>query len=147
MSATDYQLLTAQAKALLEGEDDWVAKTANLSALIYSTLDDVNFAGFYRLKDGELVLAPFQGQVACMHIAIGKGVCGTAAAKQEPVLVPDVHQFAGHIACDANSQSEIVIPVFDHGQLWGVLDIDSPKLERFSTEDQAGLVELTKVLF
>ena len=147
MAKVDYEILVEQAKALVAGEDDWVAKTANLSALLFNTLPDVNFAGFYRVKDGELILAPFQGQVACVHIAFGSGVCGTAAEKGATVIVKNVHDFPGHIACDAASNSEIVVPVFKDGELWGVLDIDSPKKNRFSDEDQAGLEKVVAQLF
>lgn len=147
MEAVDYQLLTKQAAALLAGEDDWVAKCANLSALLYASLPAVNFAGFYRVKGGELILAPFQGKVVCVHIAFGHGVCGTAAQQAAPVLVEDVHQFPGHIACDSASQSELVIPVFKDGQLWGVLDLDSPQKARFTAADQVGLTQVAATLF
>ena len=147
MPETDYQLLQEQAAALLAGETDWVAMTANLSSLLFHSLPAVNFVGFYRLKTGELLLGPFQGRVACMHIALGTGVCGTAAQRQTTVIVSNVHQFAGHIACDSASNSEIVVPVFKAGQLWGVLDIDSPELARFSAADQAGLEALVALLF
>ncbi|WP_100351384.1 GAF domain-containing protein [Limosilactobacillus fermentum] len=138
----DYQLLYQQALALFEGETDWIANASNLAALLYNGLADVNFAGFYRVQDGELILGPFQGQVACVHIAFGSGVCGTAAQTGKTQLVKDVHQFAGHIACDAASNSEIVVPIYKGDKLWGVLDIDSPKLARFDQEDQAGLERL-----
>lgn len=138
----DYQLLYQQALALFEGETDWIANTSNMAALLYNGLADVNFAGFYRVQDGELILGPFQGQVACVHIAFGSGVCGTAAQTGETQLVKDVHQFAGHIACDAASNSEIVVPIYQGDKLWGALDIDSPKLARFDQEDQAGLERL-----
>ena len=138
----DYQLLYQQALALFEGETDWIANASNLAALLYNGLADVNFAGFYRVQDGELILGPFQGQVACVHIAFGSGVCGTAAQTGKTQLVKDVHQFAGHIACDAASNSEIVVPIYQGDKLWGVLDIDSPKLARFDQEDQAGLERL-----
>lgn len=138
----DYQLLYQQALALFEGETDWIANASNLAALLYNGLADVNFAGFYRVQDGELILGPFQGQVACVRIAFGSGVCGTAAQTGKTQLVKDVHQFAGHIACDAASNSEIVVPIYQGDKLWGVLDIDSPKLARFDQEDQAGLERL-----
>lgn len=138
----DYQLLYQQALALFEGETDWIANASNMAALLYNGLADVNFAGFYRVQDGELILGPFQGQVACVHIAFGSGVCGTAAQTGKTQLVKDVHQFAGHIACDAASNSEIVVPIYQGDKLWGALDIDSPKLARFDQEDQAGLERL-----
>lgn len=147
MKAADYQLLLEQTQALLAGETDWVAKTANLSALLYERLADVNFAGFYRYENDELILGPFQGKVACVHIQMGKGVCGTAAARRETIVVPNVHEFAGHIACDSASNSEIVVPVYRHGQLWGVLDIDSPKLSNFDEVDAQHLEQVCAELF
>lgn len=142
---TDYPLLIAQAKALIEGEKDSIANMANLSALIYNSLADLNWAGFYRNIDGELVLGPFQGQTACIRIGFGKGVCGTAAATKQTQLVDDVHQFEGHIACDAASNSEIVIPIIHRGEVFGVLDIDSPKVSRFDQRDAEGLQGLVDV--
>lgn len=139
----DYQLLYQQARALFEGENDWIANASNLAALLFNGLADVNFAGFYRVKNGELILGPFQGQVACVHIAFGSGVCGTAAQTRTTQVVEDVHRFTGHIACDTSSNSEIVVPIFANGQLWGVLDIDSPKLARFDQDDRTGLEKLT----
>lgn len=147
MADADYDLLQEQAQALITGEDDWVAITANLAALLFNSLEEVNFAGFYRMKDGELILGPFQGQVACVHIQLGNGVCGTAAQQEKTIVVPNVHEFAGHIACDAASNSEIVVPVFKDGRFWGVLDIDSPKLNRFSEADQIGLEGLAELIF
>jgi L-methionine (R)-S-oxide reductase len=138
----DYQLLYQQARALFEGENDWIANASNLAALLFNGLADVNFAGFYRVKNGELILGPFQGQVACVHIAFGSGVCGTAAQTRTTQVVEDVHRFTGHIACDTSSNSEIVVPIFANGQLWGVLDIDSPKLARFDQDDRTGLEKL-----
>jgi len=131
--------LLAQARALLEGERDATANAANLASLVFHTLPDLNWAGFYWLKDGGLVLGPFQGKPACVRIAMGKGVCGTAAASGRTVVVPDVHAFPGHIACDSASESEIVIPVAKDGRLVGVLDLDSPRLARFDDEDARGL--------
>ena len=136
---TDYDLLAAQTSALIRGVPYLVADLANISALIYHSLDDINWAGFYLIEDGRLVLGPFQGNTACVEIPLGKGVCGTAAAEDRTVLVPDVHLFAGHIACDSASRSEIVIPVHINGRLIGVLDIDSPILSRFDDNDRIGL--------
>lgn len=147
MNEEDYKLLVKQVESLLDGESDWIANTANVSALLFDQLNDVNFAGFYRFENGELILGPFQGKPACVHIALGKGVCGTAAQKKETVIVPNVHEFAGHIACDSASNSEIVVPVFKNGKLWGVLDIDSPKLENFAQEDKNYLEQISKLLF
>ncbi|KRN14367.1 GAF domain protein [Lactobacillus gigeriorum DSM 23908 = CRBIP 24.85] len=143
----EYRLLLEQAAALIDGEDDWIANMANISALLFNEMNDVNFAGVYRFENNELILGPFQGKPACVHIALGKGVCGTAAQTQETQLVPDVHQFAGHIACDSDSNSEIVVPIFNKNKLWGVLDIDSPKLNNFEPLDQKYLEALTEVLF
>ena len=137
--AVTYRELREQAQALFAGEKDPVANAANMAALLYWGLPDLNWAGFYFLKDNELVLGPFQGKVACVRIATGKGVCGTAVARRETLIVADVHAFPGHIACDAASQSEIVIPLIHGGRVWGVLDLDSPKLERFATADAKGL--------
>ena len=145
-SSTFYSLLTAQARSLLEGERDMIANMANISALLFNQMDDVNWAGFYLYKEDKLVLGPFQGQPACIRIPMGKGVCGTAAATKTVQRIEDVHQFEGHIACDAASNSEIVIPIVVNNQLIGVLDIDSPKLSRFTAEDEAGLCEIVGVL-
>ncbi|MCM2329099.1 MAG: GAF domain-containing protein [Lysobacter sp.] len=134
-----YAQLLAQARALLEGERDATANAANLASLVFHTLPDLNWAGIYWLKDGGLVLGPFQGKPACVRIALGKGVCGTAAATRRTVVVPDVHAFPGHIACDSASESEIVVPVAKDGRLVGVLDLDSPRLARFDDEDARGL--------
>lgn len=151
MSSDFYQTLNRQAQALLQGEDDLVAAMANFSALINDTLDDLNWAGFYLLKNEQLVLGPFQGKVACTRIPLGKGVCGSAALEKKTFRVADVHQFSGHIACDAASNSEIVIPVMKGNSLIAVLDIDSPKLDRFNEIDQIGLenlvLSLEKALF
>lgn len=140
-----YHSLEEQARALFQGETDLIANAANLSALIYHSLPDVNWAGFYFLKGDELVLGPFQGQPACLRIAMGKGVCGTAAARRETTVVADVHQFPGHIACDSASNSEIVVPIIKEGSLIGVLDLDSPKFSRFDGEDVAGLERVAKM--
>ena len=142
----DYDLLCAQALALAEEEAWCVPLMANVSALIWESLPDLNWAGFYLMRGGRLVLGPFQGKTACIHIALGKGVCGTAAAQDRTQLVPDVHAFPGHIACDSASNSEIVVPVHAHGPVAAVLDIDSPLPGRFSEADRAGLEALARVL-
>jgi L-methionine (R)-S-oxide reductase len=139
-SKTDaYAHLAAQTRALLEGERDAGANAANLAALLFHSLQDLNWAGFYWLKDGGLVLGPFQGKPACVRIALGKGVCGSAAAACRTLVVPDVHAFPGHIACDSASASEIVVPVSKEGRLLGVLDLDSPRPARFDETDARGL--------
>jgi GAF domain-containing protein len=137
-----YRDLAAQLTALLAGEADLVANAANEAALIYHGLPDINWAGFYFLRGAELVLGPFQGKPACVRIPMGKGVCGAAAARAAAVLVPDVHDFPGHIACDPNSRSELVVPLIEDGAVSGVLDLDSPLLARFDSEDQAGCERL-----
>jgi GAF domain-containing protein len=134
-----YAELLARARALLEGERDAGANAANLASLLFHTLPDLNWAGFYWLKGGGLVLGPFQGKPACVRIAVGRGVCGAAAASRRTVVVPDVHAFPGHIACDSASESEIVVPVLQGERLLGVLDLDSPRLARFDGEDARGL--------
>jgi len=141
-----YGLLEQQLTGLLAGEEDPVANMANMSALLFQAMDQINWAGFYRMMDGMLVLGPFQGNPACIRIPVGRGVCGTAAEERKSQLVPDVHLFPGHIACDAQSQSEIVVPVLKEGRLLGVLDIDSPVKERFDQEDQKGLERLVGLL-
>lgn len=146
MSTAMYDRLVAQAEALVSGEPDLIANMANLSALIFNNLEQVNWAGFYLYKEDQLVLGPFQGQPACIRIGMGKGVCGTAAETRETQLVDDVHAFAGHIACDAASNSEIVVPLVVNGQLLGVLDIDSPQFSRFDENDQQGLERIARVL-
>jgi len=137
-----YRELVLQARGLFEGERDPIANAANLASLIFNGLDDLNWAGFYFLREGDLVLGPFQGKPACVRIAMGKGVCGTAAASRETLVVPDVGVFPGHIACDVASRSEIVVPLVKHGRLLGVLDIDSPTRNRFTEEDAAGFEAL-----
>ncbi|MGH9576506.1 MAG: GAF domain-containing protein [Terriglobales bacterium] len=137
--------LHEQARSLFAGERDATANAANLAALIFHALPDLNWAGFYWLRGAELVLGPFQGKPACVRIALGKGVCGTAASDRRTVVVPDVHAFPGHIACDSASNSEIVIPVVKGAQLLGVLDLDSPRLSRFDAEDARALEELVAV--
>ncbi len=134
-----YRELNGQLAALFAGERNGLANAANVSALLYQSLPDLNWAGFYFLQEGELVLGPFQGKVACVRIALGKGVCGTAAQRRETVIVQDVHAFPGHIACDAASRSEIVVPLIQHEKLLGVLDLDSPEPARFDREDGIGL--------
>lgn len=143
--AQQYRQLAQQAAALLHGETDPVANAANLCALIWHTLPDLNWAGFYFLRDGELVLGPFQGKPACVRIALGKGVCGAAASRREAVIVTNVHEFPGHIACDSASNSEIVVPLVQGDELLGVLDLDSPRLARFDQADRAGLEALAEV--
>ncbi len=142
---TAYRDLARDLTALLSGEHDLIANAANTSALIYDALPDLNWAGFYLYKEGELVLGPFQGKPACVRIAIGKGVCGAAAERRATVLVEDVHAFPGHIACDSASNSEIVVPLIRGGELLGVLDLDSPKLRRFTSVDQQGLEALAAI--
>ncbi|SOC03303.1 GAF domain-containing protein [Ureibacillus xyleni] len=137
--STQYKTLSQQLNALLEGEKDIIANLSNASALLNQFLDNINWVGFYLMKEGELVLGPFQGLPACVRIAIGRGVCGTAVSKEETIVVQDVHAFPGHIACDAASNSEIVIPIFKNNEVIGVLDIDSPIKGRFSDEDRQGL--------
>lgn len=140
-----YAGVAADVRALLEGERDPIANAANVAALIYHTLPDLNWAGFYLMKDGELVLGPFQGKPACVRIAVGRGVCGAAAARRESVLVPDVDAFPGHIACDSASRSELVVPLVKNGTLLGVLDLDSPSLSRFDEADREGIETLAAI--
>lgn len=144
MSEPDYTLLASQLDALLADESDTLANTANFVALLNSALDDINWIGVYVLRGNELVLGPFQGLAACVRIPLGKGVCGTAAEKLDTLRVPDVHEFPGHIACDANSRSELVVPLIVDGALVGVLDIDSPSPDRFSEKDQAGVENICR---
>lgn len=141
-----YRALHAQLQAVLAGERDGLANTANMAALLFQALSGLNWAGFYFLRDGGLVLGPFQGKVACIRIPLGKGVCGTAASKRETLVVSDVEKFPGHIACDHASRSEIVVPLLKDGRLLGVLDLDSPQLARFDAEDVAGLQAMVKLL-
>lgn len=142
----DYKLLCAQLKALTEDVENVISNLSNASALLWQELADINWAGFYKMEGGILVLYPFQGKPACTKIAVGKGVCGTAVAEDRTQLVPDVHQFPGHIACDCASNSEIVVPIHMNGEIWGVLDIDSPNFNRFDEEDQKGLENFVKIL-
>jgi L-methionine (R)-S-oxide reductase len=141
-----YAQLQQALRALIEGERDEIANLANASALLYHSLPDINWVGFYLLKEGELVVGPFQGKPACVRIAIGKGVCGAAAARRATIIVPNVHEFAGHIACDSASNSEIVVPMTRADRLLGVLDVDSPSLARFDAEDRAGLEAIVEQL-
>ncbi len=144
MPDTDYKLLTAQTQALLADEADALANAANFVGLLYNAIADINWLGIYVLRDEELVLGPFQGQPACVHITIGDGVCGTAAATRKTQRIADVHAFPGHIACDVESRSEIVVPLLINDALVGVLDIDSPLLDRFSDDDQQGIESLCR---
>ena len=146
MKKTDYPALIAQAEGLIDGVPHLVANLANVSALIYTTLDALNWAGFYLAGDGKLVLGPFQGRPACIEIPWGRGVCGTAAKEDRTQLVPDVHAFPGHIACDCASNAEIVVPLHRGGTVIGLLDIDSPQLGRFTEADRAGLEAFARVL-
>ena len=143
---TDYDLLKKQLLSLADEEKYFVPVLSNASALIYEAMDDLNWAGFYLMNKGSLLLGPFQGKVACIRIPLGKGVCGTAAQKNETLVVDNVHEFAGHIACDGASNSEIVIPIHKNGEVVGVLDIDSPEFSRFTNEDKLGLEEFVKAL-
>ncbi|HWP52633.1 MAG TPA: GAF domain-containing protein [Pyrinomonadaceae bacterium] len=141
-----YRELAGQLSSLLAGERDLIANVANFSSLVFQTLPDLNWAGFYFAKDGELVLGPFQGKPACVRIKLGQGVCGAGAAKCETVIVPNVHEFPGHIACDSASNSEIVVPLLKDSRLIGVLDLDSPSFERFDDQDAEGLENLVRIL-
>ncbi len=142
-----YELLYKQASAILEGERDPIANMANISALLFHALNDINWAGFYRLiNDEELVLGPFQGKPACVRIKVGSGVCGTSVQRRETLIVPNVHQFPGHIFCDSASNSEIVIPMIKQGRVLGVLDIDSPQFDRFNHQDQTGLERIVEAV-
>ena len=143
---TDYALLTQQASGILEEEPWYTAAMSNLSALIAESMADLNWAGFYLIRGQQLTVGPFQGKPACIHIPVGKGVCGTAVLEDRMQVVPDVHAFPGHIACDSASASEIVIPIHSGEQIAAVLDIDSPVKDRFSAEDAAGLAELVQLI-
>ena len=140
-----YDELTRQLAALIDGERDLVANCANMAALIYHGLSELNWAGFYFTRQGELVLGPFQGKPACIRIAWGEGVCGAAAARGSAIVVPDVHEFPGHIACDPESRSELVVPLVDDGRVLGVLDLDSPVAGRFDEDDRAGCERLVTI--
>ncbi len=143
---TDYKLLAKQIKALADDEPNYIPVFSNASALLYDNLEDLNWAGFYIMNKGSLMLGPFQGKVACIRIEVGKGVCGTAVAEDKTQLVMDVHQFPGHIACDSASNSEIVVPIHKDGKVVAVLDIDSPSLSRFNEEDKEGLEHFVAAL-
>jgi L-methionine (R)-S-oxide reductase len=140
-----YASLAQQLTALLKGEPDAIANAANMSALIYQFLPDLNWAGFYFMRGRELVLGPFQGKTACVRIAVGRGVCGTAVERRESIVVPDVHAFPGHIACDSASRSELVVPLIRDGRVLGVLDLDSPNPKRFDDEDREGCEKMVQI--
>ncbi|UGQ49261.1 GAF domain-containing protein [Massilia endophytica] len=142
-----YVDLRSQLQGLVHGETDWIANTANFSSLVFNSMPDLNWAGFYFLKtEDELVLGPFQGKPACIRIKKGRGVCGTTVEKGEAIVVPDVHAFPGHIACDVNSRSELVVPVFSKGAIVGVFDLDSPLPNRFDEVDAQGIQSLVQIL-
>ncbi len=141
-----YRILKTQMQGLIDGVPDLIANLANISALLNQALTDINWVGFYLMKDGRLILGPFQGKPACVEIQVGRGVCGTAVARDEIVLVENVHEFPGHIACDCASRSEIVIPIHKNGEIIGVLDIDSPAIARFDEEDRQGLSALVGIM-
>lgn len=140
-----YTLLTAQLESLLADERDFIANAAQFSAFLYHQIDDLNWAGFYLNRNEELVLGPFQGQIACVRIPFGRGVCGAAAASRQTQRVEDVHAFAGHIACDSASNSELVVPLIKNGRLIGVIDLDSPSIGRFTEQDQQGIEALAEI--
>lgn len=146
MFETDYAQINGMLESITEGVPYTMTNLANASALLFEKVEGINWAGFYTVKDGRLVLGPFQGKVACTIIPMGKGVCGTAAAEDRTVVVPDVHKFSGHIACDSASNSEIVIPIHRRGELFGVLDIDSPLFDRFGEDDRLGLEDFVRIL-
>ncbi len=146
MKTVNYDLVAAQLSALTEGIPYETANLANASALLWQELPEINWAGFYKMTDGALVLGPFQGKPACIRIEVGRGVCGTAVAEDKTQLVYNVHDFPGHIACDCASNSEIVVPIHVNGKIWGVLDIDSPLIGRFTEADQAGLEAFVRIL-
>lgn len=143
---TDYELMIQQMESLAEASPDPIPVMANVSALLFYSMDDINWAGFYLVKDGALLLGPFQGRAACVRIEKGRGVCGSAWAEDKVQVVPDVHAFPGHIACDSASRSEIVVPIHRDGEVWAVLDVDSPIPARFGEEDRTGLVDLVMSL-
>ncbi|MGY3480673.1 MULTISPECIES: GAF domain-containing protein [Staphylococcus] len=146
VTETNYDLLQKQVSSLIEDESNMIAVLSNISALLNDSIDQINWIGFYLIEDNELILGPFQGHPACVHIAIGKGVCGTAVAQDKTQLVEDVNAFPGHIACDANSKSEIVVPIHKDNNVIGVLDIDAPITNRFNNEDKQGLEAIVKII-
>lgn len=146
MESTDYKLVYEQAAEIIRTEPHYVSALSNLSALLFQSMEGINWAGFYLMDRGSLAVGPFQGKTACIRIEIGKGVCGTAVQQQRIVRVADVHTFPGHIACDASSRSEIVLPVWNKGRIAGVLDIDSPLPDRFAEEDEAGLSGIVQLI-
>ena len=146
MTKTDYSEINGMLESIVSDVPYTMTNLANASALLFEKLEGISWAGFYTIKDGRLVLGPFQGKVACTIIPAGKGVCGTAAAQDKTVVVPDVNNFPGHIACDSASRSEIVVPIHRNGEVFGVLDIDSPLFDRFDGQDQAGLEEFVRIL-
>lgn len=143
---TDWNLIVKQAKAIIGDETNFIANTANISALLFQELKDINWAGFYFLKNDELVLGPFQGKVACVRIPLNRGVCGAAATERKTLIVEDVHKFPGHIACDSASNSEIVVPILKDGELLGVIDIDSPLFNRFNEFDKDALEKVAQLI-
>ena len=146
MESTDYRLVYEQAAEIIRTEPHYVSALSNLSALLFQSMEGINWAGFYLMDRGSLVVGPFQGKTACIRIGIGKGVCGTAVRQQRVVRVADVHAFPGHIACDASSRSEIVLPIWNKGRIAGVLDIDSPLPDRFTEEDEEGLYDIVQLI-
>lgn len=146
MESTDYRLVYEQAAEIIRTEPHYVSALSNLSALLFQSMERINWAGFYLMDRGSLVVGPFQGKTACIRIEIGKGVCGTAVRQQRVVRVADVHAFPGHIACDASSRSEIVLPIWNKGRIAGVLDIDSPLPDRFTAEDEEGLSDIVQLI-
>lgn len=146
MESTDYRLMYEQAAEIIRTEPHYVSALSNLSALLFQSMEGINWAGFYLMDRGSLVVGPFQGKTACIRIEIGKGVCGTAVRQQRVVRVADVHAFPGHIACDASSRSEIVLPIWNKGRIAGVLDIDSPLPDRFAEEDEEGLSDIVQLI-
>lgn len=144
--ATDYRLLNEQLKNIIDGVDDIVSNMANASALLFDTLEDINWAGFYLVKNNELILGPFQGKIACTKIPYGKGVCGTAFKERKTLVVKNVHEFSGHIACDSRSNSEIVVPIIKNNKVFAVLDIDSISLNRFNDLDKEGLEDFVEII-
>ena len=146
MESTDYRLVYEQAAEIIRTEPHYVSALSNLSALLFQSMEGINWAGFYLMDRGSLVVGPFQGKTACIRIEIGKGVCGTAVRQQRVVRVADVHAFPGHIACDASSRSEIVLPIWNKGRIAGVLDIDSPLPDSFAAEDEVGLSDIVQLI-